>query len=132
MPVKKQKKKPPSVERVPFKIEKFALSLFDQVPAHSLVFLRVAWGLVMLSEVLRFMSDDYYLTQTLLVDLKYMYKYPYFEWIPRASLDTRTKCCSMSRVCAAFVLVLECYIPWQHWYSLCSLHFYFCKMQPCT
>jgi hypothetical protein len=58
--------------------------MFDHVPAHSLVFLRVAWGLVMLSEVYIFMVDDYKLTKERLVKPKFLFKYTYFKWIPRA------------------------------------------------
>lgn len=62
----------------------FCYSMFDHVPAHSLVFLRVAWGLVMLSEVYIFMVDDYKLTKERLVKPKFLFKYTYFKWIPRA------------------------------------------------
>jgi hypothetical protein len=68
----------------------FCYPLFDHVPAHRLVFLRFAWGLVMLSEVYIFMVDDYKLTKEPLVKQRFLSKYTYFEWIPRASLERWT------------------------------------------
>ena len=68
-------------------IRNFFFSLFDQVPGHSLVALRISWGVVMLSEVVRFMELDFGLLQDTLVSPKYLFSYHGFEWIWRCSLE---------------------------------------------
>jgi hypothetical protein len=61
--------------------------LFDPVPAYSLTFLRIFWGLVMAYEVSTFMRYEYSKTYVQLVQPRFMFKYCGFEWIPRLSFE---------------------------------------------
>jgi threonine/homoserine efflux transporter RhtA len=59
---------------------KFTEGLFEQVPIHSIVFLRVFWGIVMLYEMWTYMAHDYRKAQRYLVDPGFMFQYWAFEW----------------------------------------------------
>ena len=59
---------------------KFIDGLFQQVPIHSIVFLRVFWGLVMAYEMATYMTRDYRKTKRYLVEPEFMFKYWAFEW----------------------------------------------------
>ena len=51
-----------------------------QVPAHSIVFLRVFWGLVMASEIWTYIEHDYEKTLMQLVEPKFLFHYYGFDW----------------------------------------------------
>lgn len=68
-------------------IKSFVWSLFDEVPIHSIVLLRVFWGLIMAYEVYRYMRNDYAKTKRNLVHPGILLRYYGFEWVPRLNLD---------------------------------------------
>jgi vitamin K-dependent gamma-carboxylase len=61
-------------------------SLWSEVPAHSIVALRIAWGVVMLYEMTTYMHNDYYKANRYLVAPEYQFRYWAFEWVPRLTL----------------------------------------------
>ena len=92
----------------PSPLQRFVDSLFEPVSSESLTFLRVTWGIVMAFEVWTYMADDVRLctrsfvclscvltrihyqfakTQKYLVAPPFLFKFCYFEWVPRLSLE---------------------------------------------
>eukprot|EP01108_Squamamoeba_japonica_P000146 TRINITY_DN1017_c0_g1_i2.p1 TRINITY_DN1017_c0_g1~~TRINITY_DN1017_c0_g1_i2.p1 ORF type:complete len:454 (-),score=112.76 TRINITY_DN1017_c0_g1_i2:644-2005(-) len=67
---------------------RFVRALFVEVAPHSVVLLRVFWGLVMFYEMTTYMKNDYYKAERYLVRPGYMFKYWAFEWIPRMDLES--------------------------------------------
>mmetsp|Transcript_14601 Transcript_14601/g.36161 ORF Transcript_14601/g.36161 Transcript_14601/m.36161 type:complete len:618 (+) Transcript_14601:159-2012(+) len=61
--------------------------LFDEVPVHSTIFVRVLWGLVMWHDIYRFMASDYAHIRHHITNNQFNFPYYYFEWVPHVSLE---------------------------------------------
>ena len=58
----------------------FAHSMFDEVPGHSVVFLRVFWGLVMAWEMYTYIMFDFSKAYHQLVHPEFLFHYYGFDW----------------------------------------------------
>ncbi len=62
-------------------------SMFDEVPAQSIATFRLFWGLVMMLAMWGYIDGDYRQTYNQLVKADFMFRFPFFEWVPRLSLE---------------------------------------------
>jgi hypothetical protein len=68
-----------ATEKVGF-LREFVYSLFDEVPAHSIVFHRIFWGIVMAYEIYTYIAYDNGKAYEQLVRPSFLFHYYGFDW----------------------------------------------------